>query len=195
MYPPLPPQEWPREVIDAAMALRAPEGHTFAAASGADRPKGLAAIGAFAHHPALAQAFFPFNGHVLHGTTLPIRLRAIVVLRVAVKRQAAYVWAQHFFNGRDAGLTDEEIARIAYGPDAPFFAPLDAATIRAVDELIDDGVIGDDTWATLAAELDEQQLFDLIFTVGCYETVAFLMRSIGLEVDPTIPDLLAGTQG
>ena len=82
-----------------------------AAASGADRPKGLAAIGAFAHHPALAQAFFPFNGHVLHGTTLPVRLRAIVVLRVAVKRQAAYVWAQHFFNGRDAGLTDEEISR------------------------------------------------------------------------------------
>ena len=129
------------------------------------------------------------------GTTLPIRLRAIVVLRVAVKRQAAYVWAQHFFNGRDAGLTDEEIARLAYGPDAPFFAPLDAATIRAVDELIDDGVIGDATWAELAAELNEQQLFDLIFTVGCYETVSFLMRSIGLEVDPTIPDLLAGTDG
>ena len=115
------------------------------------------------------------------------------MLRVAVKRQAAYVWAQHFFNGRDAGLTDEEISRIAYGPDAPFFAPLDAAMIRAVDELIDDGVIGDETWATLAADLDEQQLFDLIFTVGCYETVAFLMRSIGLEVDPTIPDLLAAT--
>jgi hypothetical protein len=93
--------------------------------------------------------------------------------RVAVKRQAAYVWAQHFFNGRDAGLTDEEIARLAYGPDAPFFAPLDAATIRAVDELIDDGVIGDDTWATLSEELDEQQLFDLIFTVGCYETIVF----------------------
>ena len=154
------------------MALRAPEGHTLAAASGADRPKGLAAIGAFAHHPALAQAFFPFNGHVLHGTTLPIRLRAIVVLRVAVKRQAAYVWAQHFFNGRDAGPHRRgDQPRSPTGPDAPFFAPLDAAVIRAVDELIDDGVIGDDTWATLAAELDEQQLFDLIFTVGCYETV------------------------
>lgn len=112
-----------------------------------------------------------------------------------MKRQAAYIWAQHFFNGRDAGLTDEEMARLAYGPEAPFFAPLDAAAIRAVDELIDDGVIGDATWAALAAELDEQQLFDLIFTVGCYETVAFLMKSIGLEVDPTIPDLLARTEG
>lgn len=177
-------------MIDAAMALRAPEGHPMAAASGADRPKGLAAIGAFAHHPALAQVFFPFNGHVLHGTTLPGRLRAIVVLRVAVKRQAAYVWAQHLFNGRDAGLSDEEMARVAFGPGAPFFTPIEAATIRAVDELIDDGVIGDATWTTLAAELNEQQLFDLIFTVGCYETVGFLMRSIGLEVDPTIPALL-----
>lgn len=189
--PPLPPKEWPREVIDAAMALRAPAGHPMAAASGPDRPKGLAAIGSFAHHPALAKAFFPFNGHVLHGTTLPVRLRAIVVLRVAVKRQAAYAWAQHVFNGRDAGLTDEEISRIAFGPDAPFLVPLDATVIRSVDELIDDGMIGEDTWQALAAELDEQQLFDLIFTVGCYETISFFMRSIGLEVDPTIPDLLA----
>ena len=37
------------------------------------------------------------------------------------------------FQGRDAGLTDEEIARIAFGPDAPFFEPLETALLRAVD--------------------------------------------------------------
>ena len=73
----------------------------------------------------------------------------------------------HLFEARDSGLTEEEIGRIAFGPDAPFWAPLDQAIIRAVDELVDDGGITEATWAVLAEELDEQQLLDLIFTVGC----------------------------
>ena len=145
---------------------------------------------AFAHHPALTRAFFPFNGHVLYGTTLTPRLRQFLVLRVAARRQSEYLWAQHVFTGREVGLTDEEMARIAFGPDAPFFEPLETAAIRAVDELIDEGIISDQTWSELATELDNQQLLDVIFTIGCYETVAFFMRSVRLEVDPSIPDLL-----
>ena len=112
------------------------------------------------------------------------------MLRVAVCRESAYLWAQHLFLGRDAGLTDEEMGRIAFGPEAPFFAPLETALIRSVDELIDDGAISEATWTTLAAELDAQQLLDVVFTVGCYNTVAWFFRSFDLEVDPEIPDLL-----
>ena len=83
----------------------------------------------------------------------------------------------HLFEARDSGLTEEEIGRIAFGPDAPFFEPRwTQAMVRAVDELIDDGGITEATWAVLAAELDEQQLLDLIFTVGCYETTSWLFR-------------------
>ena len=82
------------------------------------------------------------------------------------------------------------MGRIAFGPEAPFFAPLETALIRSVDELIDDGAISAATWTTLAAELDAQQLLDVVFTVGCYNTVAWFFRSFDLEVDPEIPDLL-----
>ena len=59
------------------------------------RPKGLNVLGTFARHPALAQAFHTFNGHVLFATTLSPRQRELLVLRVAVLRDCAYEWAQH----------------------------------------------------------------------------------------------------
>ena len=121
-----------------------------------NRPLAFATLNTFAHHVELTRAFWTFNGQVLYGTTLTARHRHIVILRVAAKRRSGFLWMQHLFPGHDAGLTDEEMARIAFGPDAPFFTPLETALISSVDELIDDGEISDTTWATLAADLDEQ---------------------------------------
>ena len=39
------------------------------------------------------------------------------------------------------------------------------------------------TWQALAAELDEQQLMDLVFTVGAYDLLAMAFRSFGVELD------------
>ena len=83
-----------------------------------------------AHHPDLAQAYFTFNGHILTGTTLTERHREILIMRVAAVRRCGYEWAQHLFIARDAGLTDEEIGRIAYGAQSPFWNDEEAALVR-----------------------------------------------------------------
>jgi AhpD family alkylhydroperoxidase len=158
-----------------------------------NRPKSMNTLGTFAHHPALAQAFFTFNGHVLMATTLTERQREMLVLRVAAVRQCAYEWEQHIYMGRDAGLSDEEISRIAFGPGAPFWTPLEAALLRAADELIGDGVISEPTWAVLSGELDSRQLLDVIFTVGAYETIAAMMRSFDLGLDDELERLHSST--
>ena len=49
-------------------------------------------------------------------------------------------------------------------------------------------MISDATWDVLAAELDPRQLLDVIFTVGAYETLGWMMRSFDIELDD---DLLA----
>ena len=175
-----------------ALASMTPPVRTHAQPVLADRPRSRNTLGAFARHPALAKAFLTFNGHIIMATTLTERQRELLVLRVATLRQSAYEWGQHIFMARDAGLTDEEIARVAFGPAAPFWSELEAALIRSVDELIRDGVIADDTWAVLARELDEQQQLDVIFTVGAYETIAWMMRSLDLAMDDDIRALTLG---
>ncbi len=180
---PLPPAEWPREMRDALAALRPPEPrHPFPERRD-DRPKGLNVLGTLAVHPALARAFHTFNGHVLFATTLSVRQRELLVLRVAALRDAEYEWAQHAVLAADAGIDAGEVARVVVGPDAPGWSPLDAALLRAADELVADATIGDSTWAALAAELDERQLMDVVFTVGAYDALAMAFRSFGVELD------------
>jgi alkylhydroperoxidase family enzyme len=72
---------------------------------------------------------------------------------------------------------------VAEGPDADGWSPLERAMLAAVDELVAEATITDDTWATLAAELDTQQLMDLVFTVGAYEVLAMAFRTFGVELD------------
>jgi 4-carboxymuconolactone decarboxylase len=155
-----------------------------------NRPKALNTLGTFAHHPELAQAYFTLNGHVLSATTLSERQRELVVMRVAAVRQSSYEWYQHLFVARDAGLTDEEIGRIAYGPDAPLWNDLEAAILRAVDEMITDGGISAPTWNVLATELDTRQILDLIFTAGSYDVLAWMFKSLQLAIDDDIPELM-----
>lgn len=191
---PLPIEQWPPEMRDALAAMLPPEPRHARPVS-QNRPGSRNTLGAFAYHPALTRAFLTFNGHIIMATTLSERQRELLVLRVATRRQSAYLWAQHIFMATDAGISDDEIGRIAFGPDAPFWSPVDAAFLRAVDELIDDGRIGDATWTTLADELDERQLLDLVFTVGAYETTAWMMRSLDLDIDDDIPELFARERG
>jgi alkylhydroperoxidase family enzyme len=179
---PLPPREWSEEVREGLSALQPPDSkYEIRRAEG--EPKALNALGTLARHPKLAHAFHSFNGHILATTTLTPRERELLVLRVGHVRDAEYEWKQHVVVGRKAGLGDDEIARIAEGPSAQGLTAIDAAMLRAVDELLADAMVTDETWSVLAASLDEQQLMDLVFTVGAYDVLAMAFRSFGIQVD------------
>jgi AhpD family alkylhydroperoxidase len=181
--PPLPPSEWPESMGDAVAALRpAHPRHPFPTRD-PGRPRGLNALGTLAHHPELTRAFHTFNGHVLFATTLSPRQRELLVLRVAARRDCEYEWVQHVVLAGDAGLTEEEVARAAAGPEAEGWDELDRALVRAVDDLLDDARVADATWSVLAAALDRQQLMDVVFTVGAYDLVAMAFRSFAVELD------------
>jgi alkylhydroperoxidase family enzyme len=189
---PLEPAAWPPAMRDALAALAPPDPRHPLPERRADRPKALNLLGVFAHHPELTRAYNGFNGHLLFATTLSTRQRELLVLRVAAVREAEYEWLQHKVIAADIGMPEEEVERVAEGPEADGWSPLDAALLRAVDELLADARIGESTWAVLSDELDAQQLLDLVFTVGAYETLAMAMRTFGVEVDD---DLAAWRSG
>ncbi len=83
----------------------------------------------------------------------------------------------------DAGISSEEVTWISEGPGAPGWSPADRALISAVDELLADARVADDTWAVLADALEVEQLFDLVFTVGAYDALAMAFRSFGVQID------------
>lgn len=133
-------------------------------------------------HPRLFRHWLPFGGALLTGS-LPARDRELLVLRTGWRCGAGYEWGQHVPIGRDAGLTDDEIARIPAGPDAPGWSAADTALLRAADELHDDACITDATWAELAARYDTDQLVEIPMLVGQYHLVAFTLNALGVQLE------------
>jgi alkylhydroperoxidase family enzyme len=147
------------------------------------QPRGLNILGTFAHHPDLAAAFWVFNGHILNTSTLTPRQTELAVLRVALRRNSAYEWQQHLYAARACGIDEDEIVAIAATDGAHRWPGADAALLAAVDELIDDNDLSEQTWALLSAAMDTKQIIDLIFTVGAYVTIAMLMGVAGIPLD------------
>ena len=135
----------------------------------------------FAHHPALANAFSPLNVHLLSENTLPVKLRQIAIMRTAWITGATYMWSSHLNTSKRCGLSDDFYAPVQNGPDDPYFSDFERVVMRATDELVADHMISDEHWQALAAEWDERQLLDFLFTVGCYAMVAGVMKSTGAE--------------
>ena len=154
----------------------------------ATSPKGLNAMGVLAHHPELADAYNQLIRHALYFTTLTPRERELLVLRVAHQRGAVYEWAQHVYQAGVAGLGREEVARVRQGPAAPEWSPHERALLSAADELLADARIADTTYAALGATFDTQQMMDVVFTVGVYETFAMAMRTFDVDLDDDLTD-------
>ena len=140
-----------------------------------------------AHHPKLMKRWLVFGNHVLSKSTLPPREREIVILRVGWLCEAEYEWGQHVLIGRESGLTEEEIFRITDGPDAEGWNARDCSLLRATDELKNDAFISDSTWAELVSFYDEQQLMDLVFTVGQYNLVSMALNTFGVQPEDGLP--------
>jgi alkylhydroperoxidase family enzyme len=145
-----------------------------------------------AHHPKLLKRWSAFGGVLLYGGVLPARERELLILRAGYLCRAHYEWGQHVAIGRAAGLSDDDIARVAAGPDAEGWSPDDAALLRAADELHRDSRIGDATWTALAERWDEPQLIEVCMVVGQYHLVAFTLNSLGVEPESAdFPELPA----
>jgi alkylhydroperoxidase family enzyme len=178
--PPVPFEQWPAELTGGLPSVNPDT----SAQEGTQKAKGL--LGTLAHHPDLVKACLPLNAHILRATSLTERQRELLVLRVSVLRRAAYIWAEHTPMAHRAGLDGLEIAAVAFGPEAPCWNPVDAALLRSVDELLEDGAITDDTWSVLAESLNVRQLIDLIYTVGVYQISAFMVRSFALDPEDPV---------
>ena len=141
-----------------------------------------------AQYPDLARARQAFSSHIMRETSLPPRERELLILRTGWNCQSEYEFAQHARYGRSVGLSDEEIRRVAAGPDADGWDPFEASLLRAADELHDDAFISDATWDALARRYSVQQLMDAVFTVGAYHIVSMALNSFGVQFEPETTD-------
>ncbi len=129
-------------------------------------------------HPALFRAHTALAVTVMAGL-LPARDRELAVLRTGWLCQAPFEWSGHVeLAKRMAGMSTEEIEWVTIGSTAPGWSAHDRAVLAAVEEMLGNAMISDETWATLAKTYDESQLLELPILIGQYLGVAFLQNSL-----------------
>jgi 4-carboxymuconolactone decarboxylase len=179
---PLLPPEWDADVRDAMSVFPSARDFVLSHHQAADS-RGVNGVGIILRHPALAKAFLTFNNHVATASSLSARVRELLILRISWLKRSEYEFIQHIVLGKRAGLSDAEIERIQFGPDAPGWDPVDVDLIRAVDELHAEAKILDATWTRLSAHFSPPELLDLVFAVGCYEILAMAFNTFGVELE------------
>jgi alkylhydroperoxidase family enzyme len=116
----------------------------------------------------------------LHGV-LPHRDHELLALRVAANCGSAFEWAEHAEYARSAGLTDDEIARVAGDAGDSRWTDPERALLRAADELGAGCDVADATWEALAAHYPAPALVEILFVVGQYTMLSMVANAAGIE--------------
>jgi len=181
---PIPFAEWGEEERAALLPhLRRPELYL----SGTpDAPPMPVVMELFAHHLPIGDAFMSFTDMMAgEQSTIEPKDRELVILRVAWRTKSAFEWNQHHRMGGEAGLSEAQLAAVPEGATAVVWSAREAALLRAVDEMIDEYAVRQETWNELAKALEPAQLFELLFVIGGYLCLAVVLSSLGLRGELT----------
>ena len=124
-----------------------------------------------------------FAGGLMPGGKLPRRETELVILRVATLSRSTYELTQHRRLGRRAGLSAEEIERVALGPADPSWGPRDRLLLRTADALHAQRDVSDSLWTELRGQLDEREAIELVMLVGHYAMLATTLNTLRVEPD------------
>lgn len=139
-------------------------------------------------HPALFKCVLELGTAIFTGT-IGGRERELAVLRIGWLCRAPYEWGEHANISKRYGVTAEEVERVTLGSSAPGWSEHDAAILRGVEELLDDKMISDATWAILAGTWSEQQLIEFPTLVGAYVATAFTQNALRMRLAEDNPGL------
>lgn len=82
-----------------------------------------------------------------------------------------------------AGISEKEIEQLNRDQLSTDWPTIDRLVLEAVDQLAHTNTITDEVWESLLEFLTEQQLIDLVFTIGTYNMIAWALNAFGVQLD------------
>ncbi|MEY2434143.1 MAG: 4-carboxymuconolactone decarboxylase [Acidimicrobiaceae bacterium] len=141
----------------------------------------LATVAVLAHNPALLGPFLGWAAALALSGVLPKREHELIALRAARLCRSTFEWDEHVEYARRAGLNEEEIDRVAEGPEAAGWSEADAALLRAADELHDAHAISEQTWKVLRARHDDAALVEIAYVYGQYSMLSMVANALNID--------------
>ena len=135
------------------------------------------------HAPTFYPGWMDLGRAVLYEAQLPAKLRELAILRVGHLCRSPYELHQHRKIALAVGITPEQVEAVASQPAGPLFDHTERAVLAATDQLVHDVRIGDALFAELRTRLGEQQVMELLISVGFYMMVARVIENTGIPIE------------
>lgn len=119
--------------------------------------------------------------------TFGLRMKEVIILRVAHLQDSRYELAQHAGIARAAGLTEQQINAIldTGDIDSAGFSHTERTALAVVTELCSTRRLGDDSYATAHAIFGDEAFTELLMIVSCYYGLALVLNAVDLDIDAT----------
>jgi 4-carboxymuconolactone decarboxylase len=116
--------------------------------------------------PELVDRTMTFHNYVTQDSSLPPRIRELLVLRTAWLHGSDVIWRERTPFARKAGLTNDELRKIAQGPGAAGWDAFEANLLRMADQLFRNSFVNDSVYKVMAARYNTCNLMDAGVTVA-----------------------------
>jgi 4-carboxymuconolactone decarboxylase len=140
--------------------------------------------------PELVNGLTPFHTYITRHSSLLPRHRELLILRTAWILADGYTWSAHAAIAKKQGLTNDEVRRVAQGPDARGWAPFEGTLLHLADELYRNSSVTEATWKALSASYDMYHMMDAVMTVTEFTNLSLLYNSMGIQPDAGAADRL-----
>jgi 4-carboxymuconolactone decarboxylase len=138
-----------------------------------------------ANAPRVFPAWTQMVDELFDSPTFDLRMREVVILRVAHVQGSRYELGQHVGIARTAGLTEQQVnAILDTGElDAAGFSRTERTALDVTTELCGTHRLRDDTFAAAQAVFGDEALTELLMIISCYYGLALVLNAADLEVD------------
>jgi 4-carboxymuconolactone decarboxylase len=119
--------------------------------------------------------------------TFTLRMREVVILRVAHLQGSRYEVSQHVGIARTAGLTEQQINAIrdTADLDAAGFSATERTALDVTTELCSTHKLRDDTFTAAQDLFGDEAFTELLMIISCYYGLALVLNAADVDVDAT----------
>ena len=133
-----------------------------------------------ANNPELAAKVYGLLMMLVTHNKMPLRLRELIVLRIAWTTGSEYEWFQHYLIATtEAGLTEQDVLAVRHWNTSDRLGPGDQAVLAAVDDTIREGKISDAVWDECARYMREPAvLVEMVIAIGTWIMFSQIFQSL-----------------
>jgi alkylhydroperoxidase family enzyme len=132
--------------------------------------------------PELIDHTMSFHRYVSQNSSLPPRIRELLMLRTAWLHGSDVIWRERVPYAREAGLGND-LRRIAEGPSAAGWDGFEANLLRMADQLFRNSFVNDAVFNVMASRYNTCNLMDAGMTVADIASLALLYNALGVQPD------------